>query len=96
MPTHSQQWAARFEAKRAMRWARLVPQLPTDSPADSEPPEAMAAEQLRKLRRLPYSGTTEDAERTNKKNIAKAQRFPLKNVPVGHFDLPKLARDGAG
>jgi hypothetical protein len=56
----------------------------------------MAEEQLRKLRRLPYSGTTEDAELKNKENVAKARRFPLGNVPVGHFDLPNLARDGAG
>ena len=74
----------------------MVPHIPTDSPADSKPPAAMAAEQLRKLCRLPYDGTTEDAERTNKKNVAKAQRFPLKNVPVRHFELPKLARAGAG
>lgn len=56
----------------------------------------MAKEELRKLRRLPYNGTIEDAELKNKENVAKAQRFPLENVPVGHFDLPNLARDGAG
>jgi hypothetical protein len=56
----------------------------------------MAEDQLRKLRRLPYQGTIKDAELTNKKNIAKAQRFSLENVPVGHFVLPNLTRDGAG
>ena len=56
----------------------------------------MAQEQLRKLRRLPYDGTIEDAERKNKKNITKAQHFSLENVPVGHFELPNLTRDGAG
>ena len=56
----------------------------------------MAEEQLRKLRRLPYSGTIADAELKNKKNVAKARRFPLDNVPMGHFALPNLARDGAG
>jgi hypothetical protein len=73
-----------------------VPFIPTDSPADGDPPTAMAKEQLRKLRRLPYNGTIEDAELKNKENVAKAQRFPLENVPVGHCDLPNLARDGAG
>jgi hypothetical protein len=73
-----------------------VPSIPTDGPADGDPPTAMAQEQLRKLRRLPYDGTIEDAERKNKNNIAKAQRFSLENVPVGHFVLPNLTRDGAG
>ena len=43
--------------------------------------------------RLPYDGTTEDAERTNKKNVAKAQRLPLGNVPVGHFELYLNSRE---
>jgi hypothetical protein len=73
-----------------------VPFIPTDGPADGDPPRAMAEEQLRKLRRLPYSGTIADAELKNKKNVAKARRFPLDNVPMGHFALPNLARDGAG
>ena len=73
----------------------MVPYIPTAYPADKEPPAAMAAEQLRKLRWLPYDGATEDAERKNEKNIVKAQRFPLKDVPVGHFGLPKFVRDGA-
>ena len=56
----------------------------------------MAEEQLRKLRRLPYNGTIEDAELKNKENVAKAQQFPLENVPVGQFNLRDLTRDGAG
>jgi hypothetical protein len=89
-------WAATFEARRAVRWATLVPTIPDGGTHGTAPPAAMAREQLRKLRRLPYAGTFADATRTNAKNIAKAIAFPLDNVPTKRFPTPDPVTAGRG